>query len=329
MLADVVDVSMWQRLQDHFARVLGIPLRTVTAAHRLAVKPSWPASLLNEQAITLLKAGEELEQLLPLHDMPRECTSITTPLGATYAAVPVKVDGSTIVAYFIVGPVVVGAREDELAFRQRVNGMGMNAAALWPIMLSLKLFTFASIRLVLDLLEDVGSSVAQLASARNGHAPPSPSGAHFDAAARQADVQPVADTFLATAIAMTGADGGSVMLWDDSLQALRIRASSGLPEEVILRTRIKSGEGLSGLVFAEGTPLLLDQTTQDARVGTRLLRPEIVSSVIVPIASEAVTEPVGVLNLRTNIPGKRLSQETLLRLKPLLALASLSLSRRV
>jgi hypothetical protein len=53
-LFHLVDVHQWHRLQDHFARVLGIPLRTVNPSGTLLLPPSWPPTLLNDQAIALL-----------------------------------------------------------------------------------------------------------------------------------------------------------------------------------------------------------------------------------------------------------------------------------
>ena len=62
-LAHFVEPSRWQRLQDHFACVLGVPIRTVSPHHELLVNPSWPAGLHPERIVQLLHVGDELEEL--------------------------------------------------------------------------------------------------------------------------------------------------------------------------------------------------------------------------------------------------------------------------
>ena len=111
-LQQLVDPDRWQRLQDHFAEVLGIPIRTVTPARALAVTPSWPPTLSADSILRYFKVGEELEQLVPADPSADHTTSLTTDLGATYSAVPVRMTSGYIVGYFVVGPMVVGKRED-------------------------------------------------------------------------------------------------------------------------------------------------------------------------------------------------------------------------
>ena len=163
-LLELVDAPRWQRLQDHFANVLGIAIRTVNPSHDLLVAPSWPAGLVPEQAVELLKIGHELDQLLPLRELPQETSSITTPLRITYAAVPIRATPGQIIAYFIVGPMVVGPRENRLKFRQRLSESGLDAQAIWNLILTLRPYTFSGIHSLLSLLEEVGASLSTTGS---------------------------------------------------------------------------------------------------------------------------------------------------------------------
>ncbi len=162
-LLDLVEPARWQRLQDQFASVLGILLRTVSPSHQLLVTPSWPPGMPVEPIIERLRVGEELEQLLPIHEPVRDVTNLTGSLGVSYAAVPIRATAEEIIAYLVIGPMVVGAREEEPQFLRRVEAMGLDAQALWPLVLSLKLYSFASLRSVLGLLEEAGTLLAQLA----------------------------------------------------------------------------------------------------------------------------------------------------------------------
>lgn len=167
MLLHLMDHERWQRLQDDFANVLGIPLRTVSPDRQLLVNPSWPAGLDAERMVALLKMGEELEPLLPSPGATG--TRLTAVLGVTYAAVPISDGADGVAAYFVVGPLVVGPREDEQAFRQRAHALGRDDAALWSLALSLKLYTHAATRALLTLLEDVGASFAPCACQAPAH----------------------------------------------------------------------------------------------------------------------------------------------------------------
>ncbi len=162
-LLGLIEPDRWQRLQDQFATVLGIPLRTVTATHELLSAPSWPPAFEYEPAMQLLRIGEELPQLFPSSQGPPAVTSATTPLGITYATVPIRATSTQIVAYVVLGPCIVGARDSEPQLRDRASQLQLDADVLWPMLLSLKLHTHSSIRSALQLIEEVGTSIVGLA----------------------------------------------------------------------------------------------------------------------------------------------------------------------
>lgn len=305
-LLDLVEPRRWQRLQDHFAGVLGIAIRTVTPAHELLVAPSWPATLSADQVVSALKVGEELERLLPARDLPHESSSLTTRLGVTYASVPIRVTDAEVLAYFVVGPMIVGPREDELQFRQRVGAMGLDAPTLWALLLSLKLYTFSGIRSVLSLMEDVGTSLAQLAS--------------------QAKRLPaVFPALLEAAILATRAEGGSVMLYDARREALQITVAHGLSDDVVVGTRLTRGEGIAGLAAEKRAILLVDAQTADPGVRQRMHRSHLTSSLVAALPVDAAQEPLGVLNLRTTNPQRPFSVEHVELLRRLLDIAGAAL----
>lgn len=159
-LLNFIDAAAWLRIQEHLAHVLAVPIRTIGFSRELLVQPSWPANLMHDSAIATLQAGEELDQLLPVNSLPQEVTSVTTAIGVTYAAVPIHAAPGIVSAYVVLGPIIVGLREDEIEFRRRMNQLGLDAKALWPVLLSLKLFSFNSLRAVMALIEEVGNLLA-------------------------------------------------------------------------------------------------------------------------------------------------------------------------
>lgn len=66
-------------------------------------------------------------------------------------------------------------------------------------------------------------------------------------------------------VAMLGSELGSLMLLDEETQELVIRAAKGLSEDVIDKTRIKLGIGISGWVAQRGRPLLIRDIEKDER----------------------------------------------------------------
>ncbi len=297
-LARPVPLPGWQRLQDRFARVLGIPLRTIRPTHELLTTPSWPPGLDPEQAIRLLKIGEELDQLVTPAQPPTGTMSLVTPLGVTYAAASLPLAPKPPVAYVVAGPVIVGPREEEASFRQRMESAGQPAYTLWPLLLSLKCFTFVGMQAALDLMADVGTALVEREGANGGLPAPPVGGA-------QAGLRdPILRALLEAAALALQADGGSVMLVDPDGQTLRIRAAQGLPADIVSGARVKSGEGLAGLALAERRALVVDERAED-RIRQRMARPQLTSSLVVPLGPLGAEEPIGVLSLWTRDAARR------------------------
>ena len=325
-LLDLMEPRRWQRLQEHFSSVLGITIRTVSLSRELLVSPSWPPGLVPEQTVQLLSVGEELEGLLPIHNPLQDISSLTTTLGVTYAVVPIRATSQSVVAYFVVGPVMVGPREDELQFRQRVGSTGADAQALWSLLLSLKLYTFSGVRSVLNLMEEVGTSLAQFAYQAKQLSFIVPATNRLDHAVASYYTERVLHSLLEAATISTHAEGGSVMVYDAKEDALRIQVAEGLEETIVTGARLKRGEGLAGLAAAERSILLVDADTQDARLKNRMTRKELCSSLVAPLIPDSAREPIGVLSLRTSNSQKRFTKEHIELLKRLLDIAGVALS---
>ena len=109
------------------------------------------------------------------------------------------------------------------------------------------------------------------------------------------DLPRLLDLIVTTAIEVTGADRGSVMLIDETSRTLSIKASKGIgPEHEDVKIRL--GEGISGRVALTGQPVLLrrgrDQLTLRA---IRRREDDISSAISVPLRIEE--QIVGTLNV--------------------------------
>lgn len=325
VLLELVDPKRWQRLQDHFASVLGVAIRTASPSHELLVDPSWPSNGDVTRTIESLKVGQELEQLIPCQSPPRDPTTLTTPLGITYAAVPIRATSEQILAYFVLGPMVVGRREEEHQFLQRARTMGPDPHALWLLLLSLKFYTFAGIRSVLNLMEEVGTSLAQVAYQARQLASILPATSKVDQAVVAYHTDRVFRALLEASMLAAKADGGSIMAYDRQAGAFRIRVAQGLPDEVVKTTTVKRGEGIAGIVAQEGRIVIVDESVSDPRIRNRMRRPELISSLVAPLELEGAGGPLGVLSLRTANPTGRFTGEHVEFLRKLLDLAGMAL----
>ena len=324
-LLGLVEPGRWQRLQDHFSGVLGIALRTFNLSRDMLVNPSWPPGAPADHMVAALQVGEEVEQLLPDKDLPRNCVSVTTAFGVTYSAVPIRATPEQILGYFIAGPMVAGPREDRVQFRQRVQGSGVDAQAVWSIILSLKPHTYSNIRSLLNLLEEVGSSLVQFAYQASHLTAILPPTYTANQAIASYYTDRILNSLLDVATLATGAEGGSVMMREPQEDLLRIRASHGLSESVVVGTRQRRDEGLAGIATRQRSVVLIDDQVHDPFVTRLMRRQHLASSLIAPITLEPDQEPVGVLSLRTSNGSRRFTQGHADMLHRLLELTSIAL----
>jgi diguanylate cyclase (GGDEF)-like protein len=100
---------------------------------------------------------------------------------------------------------------------------------------------------------------------------------------------------LQVAVATTGADRGSLMLWDPELQCLRVAVALGMEPELIAKIRIRSGEGVAGRAWAEGRALSLRGRADAEQYRISRARRDVAAALSVPL--EHGGERLGVLNL--------------------------------
>lgn len=112
---------------------------------------------------------------------------------------------------------------------------------------------------------------------------------------------------LQIAVGSTGADRGSLMLWDEAEGALRIEVAIGIEKELISKIRIRPGEGIAGIAFAEHKPLLLSGKADQRLYEIARERSDVESAISAPlIHGERV---LGVLNLSHSLRRGAFSEE--------------------
>lgn len=106
------------------------------------------------------------------------------------------------------------------------------------------------------------------------------------------DRDEIVSRVLESALNLTEADQGSVMLYDRYEQSLWIAAAEGLPEEVVRSTVVSLGEGVAGWVAQTGRGQIIED--QGGKRGARRSEPR--SALCVPMALDD-GRLVGVINV--------------------------------
>ncbi|MFN7016287.1 MAG: GAF domain-containing protein [Fimbriimonadales bacterium] len=102
----------------------------------------------------------------------------------------------------------------------------------------------------------------------------------------------------------------TLMLLDELSQTLSIAASYGLPEKLVEETCVPLGEGVAGWVALTGEPMLLTDLQEEPYLRHLPQRPEISSSICVPLRNRE-NKVIGVLSIRRLRPAPPFTQEDL------------------
>ncbi len=134
------------------------------------------------------------------------------------------------------------------------------------------------------------------------------------------------DAILETSVRLAEAERGSLMLLDDADSCLTIKSAKGINRNLLGEIKIRVGEGISGRVFRDGVPLLMENIGRDARgYGERKNKYRTDSFMSIPLRIGETT--IGVLNITDKITGEIFSEEDMLLLRSFASYASIALER--
>ncbi len=131
----------------------------------------------------------------------------------------------------------------------------------------------------------------------------------------------VLEKVLENAIHLLHAKDGSLMLLNPEKKVLEIEVAHGLPEEVIKKTKIKLGEGISGKVALEGKPRLLKKgkKAKDSKSNSKVFP----SALSVPLKFH--NQVIGVLNVKDKKGGEDFSDSDVELLSLLASLGAIAI----
>ena len=292
-LRDVIDMNAWQKVQDNFSAVTEVSLLTVDSKGNFLTKPSLETRLCSQVLRNSPQRDKICGSCLPTFlggkgVVDRNLTFYCETAGLHNFVAPLKTDDGKVLGYVILGPVILVMRKTKEEYRKAAEELNINLEDFWSAILEIKVVSFQGMQSLVELIKDVGEFAIGLTYKNIMK-----EGIAIDLS--KLKLKRLFEILLEVAFEISGADIGSIMLLDKASGSFAIRVSKGIPEEIALNTRMKPGEGISGIVAKEGEPMLVDNSIKDNRIRRFLHRPNISSSMVLPLKSEE--QVVGIMNL--------------------------------
>lgn len=297
---NLIDVERWRKIQLHFSDVVGVSLATIDSQGRFLLPPTGKFKICEE----FLNRSSSSLKLKTCFSCPlsflKEISSdwkkpSVCPLGLNFFFIPGKIKEEVLV-YIVVGPLILGSRDFKY-FSSKASQFNLEEELLRDLLRETKVFSFGTIDSFLELLYNIFSYFLQLGYDRLKLKEIIPEFPQVDKKIHRFYVDKLLNSFLDTSSRFSGADIGSIMVFDEERGELYIKIARGLDTQIVRKTHLKLGEGLAGLVAQRREPLFIEEDTQDEILKGRLRRPEIKSSLIAPL--KVKDRLFGVLNLAT------------------------------
>jgi ligand-binding sensor protein len=284
-LKDLAEKDQWQKMQNNFSDITGVSIRILEENGKPFTTPSHVPRLCSEVLKNSKQGGNIcLPTFLGGNGIVDKNLSYTCHDGLHNFILPIRLAENKIIGYVILGPVILIARDKKEEYTQLAEDMGISLDDLWSALLEVRVVSMRGIKSMVKFAEDITEFAIKTT--------------HNNLLKEKDNLNKINSTFnilLDVAFEICQADIGSIMANSRAGEDLTIRASKGIPEEIINTARVRIGEGISGMAAKEGKPLLINEKLQDNRIKPYLSRPYIGSSMVLPIKTE--NRVVGVMNL--------------------------------
>ena len=294
-LRDLIEVKKWQKIQDAFSSITHISMRTLDTKGAAVTAPSNEPRLCSEFLRKPSTNYDDCQTCLPTflggNAVIDRNLSYLCPPGLHNFIAPLTIGEERTLGYVVMGPVILVARKPKEYYYEMAEELSADPEEFWSALMEIRVLSFYRIQAIVEMVKNIGSYILQLAS---------------KSMVMEDEIQKLAmgtasrlnellDKFLDVALYVSGADIGSIMMLDKKKKELMIHASRGLPNEVVKKARVRLGEGIAGTAAKDNACFLIDDTMQDNRIKPFLSRPQIKSSMVLPIRIE--NKVVGVMNL--------------------------------
>jgi len=292
-LEDIIDINEWQKIQDRFSSLTGIGVRVLNPEGKPLTSPSGEPRLCTQ----LLKNSQFKDRLCGLclptflggRGVVNKNLNFSCEAGLCNFIVPLRLNQEKALGYVIAGPVILVMRKEKKEYQRIAEEFNLSLEDFWSALLEIKIVSFHGMQSLVGLIKDIVEHTINL---------------DYKNLMKEREVVMSSDLFklsrlldalLDVAFEVSQADIGSLMFLDEARENLTIRASKCIPDEITRSTKVRLGEGISGIAAKEGRSFLIDDNLKDKRIKSYLSRPYLSSSMVVPIKLE--NRVVGVMNL--------------------------------
>ena len=313
----LLDLNHWQKIQDLFAEIIGanlwlinlqgIPLTNLSKIYTCCSDlnaTNYSSGKLSECA---LKAYECFSQK---KDAFYQCVH-----SLTYFFVPMK-SAEEAFACVLGGPVILGKRESDERYKSICQKLKIDFDHFLDWIQELKIFSHHRANLAINFLNEISHFPW----------PEKMLHAQFDRSARTPEQQAdfLADSLLEIATQIVAADSGSVLLVDSANESFSIQSSHGLNVPVSREIVMPLKDGVAGWVVEHKQAVLIGPQNKTSIPESKLKRPQIKSSMIIPL--EFQDRVYGVFCVNSNTENHRFNEQNLVFLNHLGKVASAALS---
>ncbi len=290
--ADLIDLKVWQKIQNNFSTVTKIAISTIgpTGAPlcEVAGKPRLCGELIKDFFVTKHHICTLcLPTFLGGKGIVDKNLSFVCIAGLRNFVIPLRLN-HRLLGYILVGPVSLVRLKPKEYYRQEAEDLNLDLEVFWDAISEIKVISFHVAQSLIELIKDVAEYSLNLAyqNKMKENEISKPNLIKFDK---------TLSLLLDVAFQISGADIGSIMLIDKAKNEMSVRASKGIPDDIVKNTRVRLGDGIAGFAAQKGKPLIIDDDIVNNRIKRYLKRPVINSSMVIPI--KVKNDTWGVINL--------------------------------
>jgi len=330
-LNDLVNLEDWQKIQDYFAEVVDITVKTISKDGALISKTSRPTRLCSEILPKLPNhsafcndciAKENLKNAAI--DLKKEA-NFKCPLGLDVFVVPITAVGNRTVAYIILGPIILKSRKAISEYMKDAERLGIKLDALMDALIEINVFSYNKIYAISRLINTIFSYIGQAGYHKKRLGEIAPEVVEMDPLFSRYYEEKILNSLLNSCTIALGADSGSVMTLDKKTNILHIKVASKLDEDIINSSNVKVGEDIAGVAAATSQPIILPKDGFKSGLANKMKRKYIKSSMIVPFNKGNTHDLYGVINLNIVRKNVDFSEKDIALVKELVNMASVAL----
>ena len=324
------DLNWWQRIQDLLAGIIGANISFFSPSGSYFSYPSLITASCKD--LTLRSESQQTSELNCLaqafqvssyqNQNSYHCFHTLHYFSIKF---PLKDD---LTGEVIVGPVLIGKRESENFYRDLCKRFKIDSGNFCDRIREVRVFSYTGIQTVIEFLREMTEYLARLSAQRKRLEELIPGFsvefAKSDLLFSSLKLDHMANYLLDIALRLVEGDSGSVLLLSEDARNFRVKTFRGIRADIVRDANIPLTQGgIASRVALSKKSLLLNRDLKDKSLGSQLKRPEIQSSMVIPILCEEKT--LGVFCVNAASSNERFNSENLALMDKLGKLAGLAL----